>query len=148
MRVLCIEDDTVVEVVDAVTIEDVKLFHSNQEVTEALDPQVRVGWLRVNGVFIPNTPVDSAEGPRITRLAFLNRFHDDEAIDIDLASIGETRSAATLRRFMSKLNSAQFIDLSDSSLMLGVSALEALALIGPGRAAEITSKVVSRNEIY
>lgn len=62
----------------------------------------------VGGVQSPNT--------KITQLAFLNRFTDDEAVDIDLASIGNTREAALLRRYLQKVNAATYIDLARPDL--------------------------------
>jgi len=86
-------------------------------------------------------------GPRITRLAFLNRFTDAEAIAIDLASIGETVEAATLRRYMAKVNAATYIDLTREDTRAGVQALEVMGILGSGRAEEILSEVVDPSEV-
>lgn len=74
---------------------------------------------------------------KITNLAFTKRFTDAEAIGIDLASQGATVQAATVRRYLKKVDLANFIDLSDEDTRNGVLALEALGMIGSGRAIEI-----------
>lgn len=56
----------------------------------------------------------------ITRLAFLSRFTDEEAIAIDLLSIGATVEAATIRRYLSKINAATYIDLDREDVRQGV----------------------------
>lgn len=73
----------------------------------------------------------------LTRKAFLARFTDDEAVGIDLASIGATREAAQVRRYLSLVNVADHIDLADEKTRTGVQALEAAQLIGAGRALAI-----------
>jgi hypothetical protein len=70
----------------------------------------------------------------ITQLAFLNRFTDAEAIAIDLASQGSTVQAAAMRRYQAKVNAATYIDLDRQDTRDGVIALEALGLLGTGRA--------------
>ena len=100
-----------------------------------------IGWAWGGEAFTPPAPPPAPEptpSPKhITRLAFLNRFTDAEAISIDLASIGATEQAAGLRRFMNKVNAATFIDLARSDTRAGVQALEAGGLLAAGRAAEI-----------
>lgn len=85
----------------------------------------------------PGTSAPTELGRRITRLAFLNRFTDPEAIAIDLASIGATVEAATLRRYMQKVNAATFIDLDRPDTRGGVQALEAAGVLAAGRALQI-----------
>lgn len=97
-----------------------------------------------NGVFIAPTPVVNS---KITQLAFLSRFTDAEAIDIDLASIGATQQAAAMRRYLNKVNAAKFIDLNRADTRAGVQAIEAAGLIGPGRALEILDNPVQPSEI-
>lgn len=82
----------------------------------------------------------------ITRLAFLDRFADEEAIAIDLASQGATVQAAAIRRYMSKINSAEFIDLDRPDTRTGVQALETAGLIADGRALEILDVPVQGHE--
>lgn len=83
------------------------------------------------------TPVAVEPDFKITRLAFLSRFTDAEAITLDLASQGATVEAATIRRYLSKVNAATFIDLSRPDTQGGVQALEAAGILAAGRALEI-----------
>lgn len=97
-------------------------------------------WLAVPA---PQAPPDW----RVSRKAFLSRFTDAEAIDIDLASMGATRDAAGLRRYLSKVNAADYIDLLDDETRGGVLTLELAGLIGPGRAAEILDTPIDPKEL-
>lgn len=100
------------------------------------------GWT-YDGDFHP--PVDSR--PRhVTRLAFLNRFTDAEAIAIDLASIGATVQAASMRRYMQKVNNSAYIDLDRADTRSGVQALEAGGVLAAGRAATILDAEVQESE--
>lgn len=85
---------------------------------------------------------------RITRLAFLDRFTDAEAVAIDLASLGATVQAAGLRRYLHKVNSAQHIDLARADLQTGVQALEAAGLLAAGRAEQILTAPITDVERY
>ncbi len=105
---------------------------------------------------LPIVPQETGRGDdappqpsKVSRLAFLSRFTDAEAIDIDidLASIGATRDAAAVRRYLSKVNAAQFIDLQDVDTRAGVQALEAAGLIAAGRAAAILDAPVQAREL-
>lgn len=83
---------------------------------------------------------------RITVLAFLSRFSDSEAVAIDLASIGATTEAAGIRRYMSKVNAANYIDLMREDTQTGVQALEVAGLIAEGRAVEILDAPIRLEE--
>lgn len=85
---------------------------------------------------------------KITRLAFLDRFTDEEAVAMDLASMGDTVQAAYIRRYMSKVNSAQFIDLSRKDTVDGVNQLESTGLLNEGRANEILTAPVQPTEEF
>lgn len=85
---------------------------------------------------------------KITQLAFLNRFTDDEAIDIDLASIGETRDAALLRRYLQKVNAATHIDLSRIDLTGDLDKLVMIGLLQPERVAQILSLDIQPHEVF
>ena len=87
-----------------------------------------------------------SETRKITRLAFLNRFTDAEAVAIDLASIGTTVQAASIRRYLSKVNAASFIDLARQDTRDGVATLETLGLIAAGRATVILDAPISTTE--
>ena len=82
----------------------------------------------------------------ITRLAFLSRFSDSEAVAIDLASIGATPQAAGMRRYMSKVNAATYIDLDRADTRAGVQALEAAGVLAAGRALQILDAPVQPEE--
>lgn len=94
-------------------------------------------------------PPAVAPTPRhITRLAFLSRFTDAEAIAIDLASIGATVEAAAMRRYMSKVEASTYIDLDRVDTRDGVEAMEAGGFLAAGRAAEILDAPVADAERY
>jgi len=97
---------------------------------------------------IETAGVESIAPPttKITKLAFLNRFTDEEAIAIDLSSIGDTVQAASVRRYMSKVNAATFIDLNLPETISGVYALVP-SLISESRAVEILTAPVQPSEI-
>ena len=92
--------------------------------------------------------VASPEPRRITRLAFLSRFTDAEAIGIDLASQGVTTQAAAMRRYMQKVNAATFIDLARDDTRGGVLVLESMGLLQPGRALQILDAPVTEQEAF
>ena len=94
------------------------------------------------------TATRPTEDLRITRLAFLDRFTDAEAVAIDLASLGATVQAAGLRRYLHKVNSAQHIDLARADLQAGVQALEAAGLLAAGRAEQILTAPITDVERY
>ena len=97
--------------------------------------------------FEPGPPPVVPTERNVSRKAFLSRFTDAEAIDIDLASIGATREAATVRRYLSKVNAAQHIDLADDETRTGVQALEAAGLLQPGRALAILDAPIEPKEL-
>ena len=97
--------------------------------------------------FEPAPPPAEPTERNVSRKAFLSRFTDAEAIDIDLASIGATREAATVRRYLSKVNAAQHIDLADDETRTGVHALEAAGLLQPGRALVILDAPIEPKEL-
>ena len=97
--------------------------------------------------FEPAPPPAEPTERNVSRKAFLSRFTDAEAIDIDLASMGATREAATVRRYLSKVNAAQHIDLADDETRTGVHALEAAGLLQPGRALVILDAPIEPKEL-
>ena len=122
--------------------------------TQTTEPgQDRANFSGLRWMILPyKTPAPVDPGPKptrhITRLAFLSRFSDAEAILIDLASIGATQQAAAMRRYVNKVNAAAYIDLDRSDTRGGVQALEAATLIGVGRAAEILDGAIQTIERY
>ena len=119
----------------------------------ATDPQPGIGWAYGSGVFTapiqpePEPPSPVSYGRIITRLAFLNRFTDAEAVAIDLASIGATVQAATLRRSQAKISAAEEIQLDNAETRAGVQALETAGLIAAGRATAILDSAVQPHEV-
>lgn len=101
------------------------------------------GDIYENGVFSQH---EEPKVYRITVLAFLSRFTDAEAIAIDLASIGSTVQAATLRRYMQKVTSATYIDLEREDTIAGVNALETMGILTAGRASVILRKNILDSE--
>lgn len=82
----------------------------------------------------------------ITQLAFQQRFTDAEAIAIDIASIGATVPAATVRRYLSLVQAARYIDLDRADTRAGVRALETAGLLEDGRSDEILDAPVQAQE--
>lgn len=130
--------------VEQVIVSDAEFAQSIARKWDAVTPAPEgcaIGWAWDGEAFTPPAPPPAPEPttePRhITRLAFLNRFTDAEAISIDLASIGATVQEAGLRRYMNKVNAATFIDLAGPDTRSGVQALEAGGVLAAGRAAEI-----------
>ena len=104
-------------------------------------------WNPEAQAFEPGPPPVQPTGRLISNKAFMSRFTDDEAIDIDLASIGATREAAAVRRYLSKVNAAQHIDVADDETRTGVQALEAAGLLQPGRALAILDAPIEPKEL-
>lgn len=92
-------------------------------------------------------PNDRKDRKHITNLAFLKRFSDAEAIALDLASIGATVAAASIRRYLNLVNAARYIDLNRAETRAGVLALEAAGLLQQGRALQILDAPVQPHEI-
>lgn len=93
------------------------------------------------------------EARRITPKAFLSRFTTAEYVAIDLASIDNPQApqsvrelAAMLRLFLTKVNSARFIDLDDDETIDGVNALVQFNLLTSVRAHEILNDEVKEKE--
>lgn len=108
------------------------------------------GWTTADGGNTWTAPAPAAlDAARyITRLAFLSRFTDLEAVTIDLASIGATVPAASMRRYMSKVNAATFIDLDRADTRAGVLSLEAGGVLAAGRALVILDAEIQDTERY
>lgn len=94
-----------------------------------------------------------AEERKIAPKSFLSRFTDTEYIAIDLASIDNPQStqqeriqAATLRLFLTKVKSAQFIDLNDDETIQGINTLVQFNLLTSVRAHEILNDEVKEKE--
>jgi hypothetical protein len=96
------------------------------------------------------------DGPwTITRLAFINRFTDAEWIAFDLTALDnptgtptERQQKSAMRLFMKKVELAQFIDLSRADTRTGVQTLEAVGILGSGRAAAIIDTPPAKMEVW
>ena len=122
--------------------------------TTTTEGQPRANWNGLAWVMLPYVvaePLPDPEPPHVprdvSRKAFLSRFTDPEAVQIDLASIGATVEAAQVRRYLSKVNAAQHIDLAEDETRTGVQALEAAGLLKPGRALVILDTPIEPKEL-
>ena len=115
-------------------------------------PTPGIGWTYDGGVFtappVPEAPPTPPESRKITKLAFLDRFTDAEAIAIDLASIGATTQAAAMRRYQKKVDAALYIDLDRDDLRSGVLTMASAGLISAGRATEILDGPIAERDRY
>ena len=145
MRVLLIKNNIVENCILADSVERAQLFYPDYEIIEQPDG-VGLGFIRIDGVWTAPEPVVVQEDRKITRLAFMNRFADNEAIAIDLASIGATPQAAFMRLYQSKVAAATFIDLNDQNTRNGVIALESAGILAQGRALEILDGPIREHE--
>lgn len=152
MRYALVKDNKIVNIIEA-TPEFIQSIAFEWQHIEPLDTDgeklADIGWDCINGVIIhPGVPAGPEPDFRITRLAFLSRFTDEEAIAIELASVGSTVQAAAMRRYLAKVNAAMFIDLKRDDTRAGVLSLEAAGLIGNGRALQILDTVPTAEEVY
>ena len=136
MRVLLIKNNIVENCILADSVERAQQFYPDYEIIEQPDG-IGPGFIRIDGVWEAPEPIVEPEDRKITRLAFMNRFTDNEAIAIDLASIGATPQAAFMRLYQSKVAAATFIDLS---------ALETAGILAQGRALEILDGPIGDHE--
>lgn len=92
------------------------------------------------------TPITNST--KITQLSFLNRFTDDEAVDIDLASVGNTREAALLRRYLQKVSAATYIDLSRPDLAEDLQKLVNFNILTQERVSQILTSPIQDHEVF
>ena len=86
-----------------------------------------------NGVAL-NAPTPPVAPPKIiTKLAFMHLFTDAELVAIYTAA----KSSVAIEVWIKKLEASTDVTLSNQATIDGVNALEAAALIGVGRAAQI-----------
>ncbi len=102
-------------------------------------------WINANPII---------DHPKITVLAFRNRFTQQEKIAMELASIDnpaapmQQRSlAASLRVAQADLNVATYVDTTRPDTIAGIQSLETYGIIGVGRADEILNAPVQAIEI-
>lgn len=102
-------------------------------------------WNGVSWVHAPDiqtTPIaDSAlsatqtKSRILSKVGYMSRFTDDE-----LAAVYTTaKSVVQIEVWLEKFKAAEFVDLDDQLVIEGLQSLEAVGLIGSGRAAEIVA---------
>lgn len=104
-----------------------------------------IGWTYADGTFVEAPSAEPAPpSPRITRLAFRNRFTQAEKVALELAALdnpsatmAQRQQAAALRAHLKDLDSATFVDLNRPETVTAVQSLEAGGLLASGRAATI-----------
>lgn len=125
---------------DGVTVANTII--ANLEFMQTQYPEGNYAQVEQPEQVVPEPPVVR----KISKLGYLNRFTDDEAIDLDLASIGATREAAFVRRLLNKVNAATFIDLDDPEIVDGVTKLAAAGLLAENRVNEILFSPIQDKE--
>lgn len=96
----------------------------------------------------PDSGIPLPTYSKITQLAFLNRFTDDEAVDIDLASVGNTREAALLRRYLQKVSAATYIDLARVDLSEDLQKLVNFNILTQERVTTILTSPIQDHEVF
>ncbi len=108
---------------------------------------VTTGWRYIEGEFLPPPDTSPTFGRVITKLAYRNRFTAAEKRAIKKASIGLNNSLTedqwlSVAVAQDDIMSAGYVHLDRPETVAGTQALEALGLIGVGRATEILSPPV------
>lgn len=92
---------------------------------------------------------------KITRLGFINRFTDAEAISIDIASIDDPlaepstrQQQAAVRRYLAKVSAAAYIDLSRADTQDAINTLVFFGFITQQRASEILYSPINDMDKY
>lgn len=103
----------------------------------------------------PPPPPPPVPPVRLSRLAFRNRFTATEKATIEFAAADnpaaptpQRQQAAALRANLADQRDAEFIDLTRADTRTGVLTLEAMGLIGPGRALVILDTPPSPTEVW
>lgn len=120
-------------------------------------------WNGIDWVYAPEiitTPVVISEQKQeqdfnITRLAFRNRFTQEEKVKIELAqlddpstSLEQRAMSAALRASQADVNNSTFIDLSRADTRQGVMHLELMNILAEGRAEEILDSPITEIERF
>lgn len=88
------------------------------------------------------------QNTRITKRAFILRLTEQEYINIDLASVGATPQAASIRRFIDMFKESPFFDLALPENKAALQELEVAGLLTVGRAAVILDTPIQPHEEY
>jgi hypothetical protein len=89
-----------------------------------------LAWLNEANTPLPADPIPTPT-PTLTRLEFMDRFTGEEEDAIYASNI------PAIKRAVRRMEVASFIDVTRQDTINYVNGLEALGLIGPGRAAVI-----------
>lgn len=124
-----------------------------QSVTEPIYVQY-LDWVNAGNSPTEYTAPVAGPTPKITVLAFRNRFTQAEKITMDLASIDnpsgtiqQRQMAASLRVTSADLSAATYVDVTRPDTIASIQNLETYGVIGVGRAAQILSTTVHEIEI-
>jgi len=101
-------------------------------------------WNGVSWVFVPNiqtTPIAdlglsaAPQSRTLSKVGYMSRFTDVELAAIYTAA----KSVVQIEVWLEKFKAAEFVDLDDPLVLEGLQILEAIGLIGSGRADEIVA---------
>jgi hypothetical protein len=110
---------------------------------DGVTPEPQAGWLYDGTDFSePDPPPAPDYGTKISRLALKLRMTADERKNIRAAA----ESNADVFDFMDLLSDSTYIDLTRAETVGGVNSLETAGLLGPGRADEILTDAVTKEE--
>jgi hypothetical protein len=140
-----IQDNIVKEVVDLPSedaINEQLKVHQFVNVIDDLDPKPVVGWMFDGFQYID--PNGSVPSKKITKLALLNRFTNNE-LAVYYAAVASNIGLAILDK---KLFAAEYIDLTRPDTIYGINVLAGAGLITPQRASEILNNPIQEIEKY
>jgi hypothetical protein len=110
---------------------------------DGVTPEPKSGWFYDGTDFSEPDPQPAPDyGTKISRLAMKLRMTADERKDIRAAA----ESNADVFDFMDLLSDSTYIDLTRAETVGGVNSLETAGLLGPGRADEILTDAVTKEE--
>lgn len=114
-------------------------------------------WVQVAHADVPPMPepIELVADLRITRLAFRNRFTQQEKVMLELAALDDPSAemavrmkSASLRAYLKDVEAAKCIDLARDDLGEGVRTLETMQLLTTGRASQILSTTILEVERF
>jgi hypothetical protein len=110
---------------------------------QGVTPEPKAGWWYDGQDFTAPAPPPAPDyGTKISRLALKLRMTVDERKGIRAAA----ESNADVFDFMDLLSDSTYIDLTRAETVGGVNSLETAGLLGPGRADEILTDAVTKEE--
>jgi hypothetical protein len=110
---------------------------------DGVTPEPKAGWWYDGQNFTAPAPPPAPDyGTKISRLALKLRMTADERKDIRAAA----ESNADVFDFMDLLSDSTYIDLTRAETVGGVNSLETAGLLGSGRADEILTDAVTKEE--